>query len=57
VLDDPNEHRLCGLDGRGNQVIGTFATSGSADNVIPLLFIQHKSLLRVGSNKMIEYIL
>jgi hypothetical protein len=54
VLDDPNEHRLCGLDGRGNQIVGNWSTSGSADTVIPVLWLQHKSLLRIGSNKMVS---
>lgn len=57
VNDDPEEHRLTGLDGRGNQILGQFSTSGSADNVIPLLFIHHRSLLRIGSGKMVEYVL
>eukprot|EP00775_Hariotina_reticulata_P000571 gene571-847_t len=57
VLDDPTEHRLCGLDGRGNQIIGNWATSGGADNVIPLVFIHHKSVLRIGPSKLVEFVL
>jgi hypothetical protein len=56
-LDDPDEHRLTGLDGRGNAILGQFETKGVGDSVIPLLWVCHTSLLRIGANKMVELVL
>jgi hypothetical protein len=56
VNDDPDEHRLTGLDGRGNVLQLSFETKGTG-NVIPLVYLKHKSVLRIGANKMVELVL
>ncbi|DAC81548.1 TPA_asm: hexon [Coelastrella green algae MELD virus] len=52
-----DEHRLVGLDGRGNVLQGVLQTSGGADNIIPLVFLLHTSVLRVGANRTCEIVL
>lgn len=55
--DSEDSHRLCGLSGRGNQLLGSFDTVGSGNNVQPLIWLQHKSILRIGASKMVETVL
>jgi hypothetical protein len=55
--DAEDSHRLVGLSGRGNQVLGTFELVGSGSNILPYVFLKGKSVLRVGAGKMIEMIL
>ena len=59
--DAEDAHRLCGLSGRGNQLIGSWDTNansgGPFNQVQPILWLKHKSVMRVGSNKMVEVIL
>lgn len=56
--DEDSSNRMCGLSGLGSQLLGTFDTvSSQADaNLLPFVFIQHKSVLEVGSNRCIRYI-
>jgi hypothetical protein len=47
--DDESDHRMCGLSGLGTQLLGTYETvSTQNDSVLPIVFIQHKSVLEVG---------
>lgn len=59
--DAEDSHRLCGLSGRGNQLLGSWDTTANAGGpfaqVQPLLWLKHKSVMRVGSNKMVEVVL
>jgi hypothetical protein len=55
--DEKDSHRLVGLSGRGNQIIGTWETTGSGGNVLPVVVIKSKSVLRVGAGKMVELVL
>jgi hypothetical protein len=55
--DPSDSHKLIGLSGRGNQILGTFETTGSGSNVLPIIFLRSKSVLRVGSGKMVELVL
>ena len=55
--DTDDSHRLVGLSGRGNQVIGTFETQGVGSNMLPLLFLKGKSILRIGNSKLVEVVL
>jgi hypothetical protein len=56
--DEDSSHRMCGLSGLGSQLLGTFDTvSTQADaNLLPFIFIQHKSVLEVGSSRTVRYI-
>lgn len=55
--DSESSHRLCGLSGAGNMLLGSWTTNASvADNVLPLIVLQHKSVLEIGSGKSIRYI-
>ena len=54
--DEGDSHRLVGLSGRGNQIIGTFETSGTG-NLLPIVWLKMQSVLRVGASKMVELIL
>jgi hypothetical protein len=55
--DDDEGHRLVGLSGRGSQLLGTWETSGSSGNIVPIVFLKSKSVLRVGGNRMVEMVL
>jgi len=55
--DEKDGHKLIGLSGRGNQILGSWETSGSGSNILPLLFLKSKSVLRVGSSKLVELVL
>jgi hypothetical protein len=55
--DSEADRRLCGLDGRGNTIVGNWDLKGSGANVTPLLWLRHKSVMRVGTNRMIEIVL
>lgn len=56
---DGETSRVCGLDARGNQLIGswdTTATAGQA-NVTPFVALRMRSILRVGGGKLVETVL
>lgn len=55
--DNDDTHRLCGLSGRANQLLGDWQTTGSGNNVQPLLWLKSKSILRVGAGRMVEVVL
>jgi hypothetical protein len=55
--DNDDGHRLTGISGRGNQVIGNWQLTGAGSNVQPVIFLQHRSVVRIGSNKLIEMVL
>lgn len=55
--DAEDSHRLVGLSGRGNQLIGSWDTTGSGSNMQPLLWLKGKSILRVGAGKAVELVL
>ena len=55
--DSEDAHRLTGLSGRGNQIIGTFELTGSGSNILPVVYLKHKSVLRIGNGKMVEVVL
>jgi hypothetical protein len=55
--DETEGHRLVGLSGRGNQIIGTFETTGASGTLLPIVFLKMKSVLRVGGSKMVECVL
>lgn len=55
--DDDDGHRLVGLSGRGSQLLGTWETTGTTGNILPIVFLKFKSVLRVGANKMVECVL
>jgi hypothetical protein len=59
--DAEDSHRLCGLSGRGNQLLGSWDTNavsgGPHNQVQPLLWLKHKSIMRIGANKMVEVVL
>ena len=52
-----DDHRLVGLSGRGNQLIGSWQLTGSGSNVQPLMFLKHRSVLRIGAGKSVELVL
>jgi hypothetical protein len=54
---DGDENRMCGLDARGNQLIGSVNFTGASTSVIPVIYLRHKSLARVGAGKMIEIVI
>lgn len=54
---DGDDSRLCGLDGRGSQLVGTVQFTGTGGQVIPLIFLRHKSVARVGAGKQIEILI
>lgn len=55
--DADDSHRLCGLSGKGNQILGSWTTTGAGTNLQPLIWLKHKSVLRIGSNKQVELVL
>jgi hypothetical protein len=55
--DSDDSSRLVGLSGRGNQIMGTFELTGSGSNVLPIVWLKSKSVLRVGNSKMVEVVL
>lgn len=55
--DESDSHRLVGLSGRGNQILGTFETTGTGTTIIPIVFLKSKSVLRVGASKQVELVL
>ena len=53
---DPN--RLVGLSARGSQLLGTFELQGTGgSNVLPVVWLEMKSLLRIGHGRSIELVL
>lgn len=56
--DADDSHRLCGLSGRGNQLLGSWDTTavGGAAQVQPLIWLKHKSIMRIGNSKMVEVV-
>lgn len=55
--DSEDSHRLTGLSGRTNQLLGSWETSGSGNQLQPLIWLQAKSVLRIGSGKFVEVVL
>lgn len=55
--DSEDSHMLVGLSGKGNQILGTFELTGSGSNVLPIVFLKGKSILRVGNGRMVECVL
>jgi hypothetical protein len=55
--DSEDAHRLTGLSGRTNQLLGTWETKGTGNNLQPILWLKCKSVLRVGSGKFVELVL
>jgi len=55
--DSEDSHRLCGLSGRTNQLIGDWQIDGGATSVQPLLWLKCKSILRIGAGRMVEVVL
>lgn len=54
--DGDDSHRLVGLSGRQNQLLGSWDNNGSGANIQPLLWLKCKSVLRVGANRFVEVI-
>jgi len=55
--DSEDSHRLCGISGRGNALLGSWDVEGTGAQVQPLLWLKHKSVMRIGANKMVEIVL
>ena len=58
--DADDGHKLIGLSGRANQILGDWQTTGitgSSDSLQPLMWLKCKSILRIGSGKMVELVL
>lgn len=57
--DADENHRLCGLSGRGNQLLGSWDTTANGVGVarLPLIWLKHKSVMRINANKMVEVVL
>lgn len=54
---DGENMRLCGLDGRGATVSGSWNTNGTGTQFQPCVVLCHKSVARVGANRAIEIVL
>lgn len=54
--DETDGHRLVGLSGKGNQILGTWQTTGTG-SILPVIFLKHKSVLRIGGSKAVELVL
>lgn len=55
--DEESKNRLCGLSGAGTQLLGVWETSSSQlDTVLPMIFVQHKSILEIGSGRVVRYV-
>jgi hypothetical protein len=54
--DETDGHRLVGLSGRGNSILGTWQTTGTG-SILPVIFLKHKSVLCIGSSKAVELVL
>lgn len=55
--DEDSSNRLCGLSGMGQNILGTYeAVSAVNTNVIPLVILQHKSVLEIGANRQPRYV-
>jgi hypothetical protein len=54
--DEDSATRLCGLSGMGANLMGTWETSSSVStSVVPLIILQHRSILEIASNRNIRY--
>lgn len=53
---DGESMRMCGLDGRGGTITGSWDTNGSGANFQPAIVLCTKSVLRVGPNRTIEVV-
>jgi hypothetical protein len=51
--EDDDGHRLIGLSGKGNMISGSWETAGTGSSLTPLMWLKHKSVLRIGSGKMV----
>jgi hypothetical protein len=55
--DAEDSHRLCGLSGRTNMLLGTWETEGTGSNQLqPIMWLKSKSILRVGAGRMVEVV-
>lgn len=55
--DEDSGTRLTGLSGMGQNLLGTWETVSSVNtSVVPLIIIQHKSILEIGSGRNIRYV-
>jgi hypothetical protein len=54
---DGDDHRLSGLDARGNQLIGSWEANGASGSFTPVVVLKCKSILRIGAGKLVEQIL
>lgn len=55
--DEDSKNRLCGISGLGTQLLGVWETSSSQSGaVLPMVFVQHKSILEIGSNRVVRYV-
>jgi hypothetical protein len=55
---DGENMRLCGLDGRGGTITGSWNTNGTGtNNLQPCVVLCHKSVVRCGANRAIEVVL
>lgn len=64
--DADDGHKLVGVSGRGNQLLGDWETTGTtgttgtpavSDSLQPLLWLKCKSILRIGAGRMVELVL
>jgi hypothetical protein len=53
---DSDLGRLVGLSGRGNSIQASWITTGTG-NILPIVYMRSKSVLRVGGNRMCEIVL
>lgn len=55
--DEDSGNRLCGLSGMGQNLLGSWETASSVStSVVPLLILQHRSILEIGSSRNIRYV-
>jgi hypothetical protein len=55
--DEDSATRLVGLSGLGNNLLGTWETSSAVSTVVvPLIILQHKSILEIGQGRCIRYV-
>jgi len=55
--DDASDGRLCGLSGMGQNLLGGWHVVGTANQlVVPLIILQHKSVLEIGAGRNIRYV-
>jgi hypothetical protein len=55
--DNDDGRRLVGLSGLGNVLQGSWDITGTGNNVLPMLWLKSRSVLRIGPSKMVEVVL